>query len=132
MNQQFTISTSKKIELIDITSQVKEIVSQSDISEGICLISFSHSTAAILITENETGLINDWEKFIQKLTEAENWEHNQIDNNAEAHLLSGLIGQSKVLPIKNNQLHRGTWQQIFLVDLDGPRNQRRVNVNISQ
>jgi secondary thiamine-phosphate synthase enzyme len=128
MNNQFTVSTNKRIELVDITDQIEEIVRQADISQGSCLIFVPHSTAAILITENETGLIKDWEKFIKKLTAGETWKHNRIDNNAEAHLLSGLIGQTKTIPIKNNQLQRGTWQQIFLVELDGPRGTRKITV----
>jgi len=132
MNQQFTISTSEEIELVDITSRVEEIVSQAKINQGQCLIFVTHSTAAVLITENETGLLNDWEDFIANLPAGQTWAHNQIDNNAEAHLISGLIGQGKILPVKNGKLERGTWQQIFLVELDGPRNQRQVTVSITQ
>ena len=132
MNQQFTISTSEEIELVDITSRVEEIVSQAKINQGQCLIFVTHSTAAVLITENETGLLNDWEDFIANLPAGQTWDHNQIDNNAEAHLISGLIGQGKILPVKNGKLERGTWQQIFLVELDGPRNQRQVTVSITQ
>ena len=132
MNQQFTISTSEEIELVDITSRVEEIVSQAKINQGQCLIFVTHSTAAVLITENETGLLNDWEDFIANLPAGQTWAHNQIDNNAEAHLISGLIGQGKILPVKNGKLQRGTWQQIFLVELDGPRNQRQVTVSITQ
>ncbi len=128
MNNRFTISTTKKVDLVDITRQVEDIVSQSDVAQGVCLIFVPHSTAAVLITEDEAGLIKDWEKFIQKLSDNENWQHNRIDDNAEAHLISGLIGQSKVLPIENNQLQRGTWQQIFIVELDGPRSQRKVSI----
>ena len=132
MNQQFTISTSEEIELVDITSRVEEIVSQAKINQGQCLIFVTHSTAAVLITENETGLLNDWEDFIANLPAGQTWAHNQIDNNAEAHLISGLIGQGKILPVKNGKLERGTWQQIFLVELDGPRSQRQVTVSITQ
>ncbi len=128
MNQQFTISTTKKIELVDITDRVEKIVSQAEIDQGQCLVFVPHSTAAVLITENETGLINDWEKFIKNISSGQKWEHNQIDNNAEAHLISGLIGQGKPLPVTNGKLQRGTWQQIFLVELDGPRSQRKVSV----
>ena len=132
MNQQFTISTNDEVELVDITDRVEKVVSQSGVTEGNCLVFVTHSTAAVLITENETGLLNDWEDFIANLPAGQTWDHNQIDNNAEAHLLSGLIGQGKILPVKNGKLERGTWQQIFLVELDGPRNQRQVTVSITQ
>lgn len=126
MIEQFTISTNEKIELVDITSRVESIVSQSNVKNGQCLVFVPHSTAAVLITENESGLVNDWKKLIKKLTVGETWEHNRIDDNAEAHLMSGLIGQTKILPVKNGRLQRGTWQQIFLVELDGPRSRRNI------
>ena len=65
-------------------------------------------------------------QLTKKLAKDKDYEHNRIDNNAEAHLLSGLIGQSKIIPIKDNNLVLGTWQQIFLVELDGPRERKIV------
>jgi secondary thiamine-phosphate synthase enzyme len=124
---QFSIQSSQRQELIDITAKVNDTIKKSGVENGLCLIFASHSTAAVILTENETGLINDWLRLINKLVEGEKFEHNQIDNNAEAHLLSGLLGQGKVLPIEEGKLVRGTWQQIFLVELDGPRN-RKITV----
>lgn len=130
MEKKFAISTNKNVELIDITNKVEKIVSESGVEDGLCLISVPHSTAAVLITENESGLVSDWENFLSKLTPDINYQHNRIDDNAESHLLSGLLGQSKVLPVENGQLNRGTWQQIFLAELDGPRSTRNVVVKI--
>jgi secondary thiamine-phosphate synthase enzyme len=123
------IKTKDRYQLIDITGEVEEILSKSKVENGLCLVFVPHSTAAILLTENESGLKNDWLKMLMKLIENENWEHDRIDDNADSHLLSGLLGQGKVIPIEDNRLVRGTWQQIFLVELDGPRT-RRVNVKI--
>jgi len=75
-------------------------------------------------------LKKDWLKILKKLVKGEAFEHDRIDNNAEAHLLSGLLGQGKTLPIKNGSLVRGTWQNIFLIELDGPRS-RKVIIEIS-
>jgi secondary thiamine-phosphate synthase enzyme len=130
MEKKFTIATNKDIELVDITHKVEDIVAQSNVKDGLCLIFVPHSTAAVVITENESGLINDWENFLTRLTPDINYQHDRIDDNAQSHLLSGLLGQMKVLPIKNNQLERGTWQQIFLAELDGPRSTRNVVVKI--
>lgn len=130
MEKRFSISTNKDIELIDITSKVEDVVAGSDVEDGLCLVFVPHSTAAVVITENESGLINDWENFLSRLTPDIKYQHDRIDNNAESHLLSGLLSQMKVLPIKNNQLERGTWQQIFLAELDGPRSTRNVVVKI--
>lgn len=125
----FSISSQKRFQLVDITSQIEEVITKSKVKEGLCLVFVPHSTSAIILTENESGLKNDWLKILKKLIEGEEFEHNQIDNNADSHILSGLLGQGRVLPIENGQLIRGTWQQIFLVELDGPRT-RRVTIKI--
>jgi len=129
MLKTINIKTRERFQLIDITSEVEKIVSQAKIREGLCFVFVPYSTAAIILTENESGLKNDWLKILKKLVEGEEFQHDQIDNNADSHLLSGLLGQGKVLPVENNRLVRGTWQQIFLVELDGPR-MRRVSVKI--
>ncbi len=129
MNAHLSINSSERYQLIDITGQVEEIAAKSKTENGLCLIFVPHSTAAIILTENERGLVNDWLKILKKLVAGEKFKHDRIDDNADSHILSGLLGQGKVLPIKNNQLVRGTWQQIFLVELDGPKT-RRVVVKI--
>lgn len=125
----FSISSQNRYQLVDITEQVEEAIAKSKIKDGLCLVFVPHSTAAIILTENESGLKNDWLKILKKLVEGEDFEHNRIDDNADSHILSGLLGQGKTLPIENGRLVRGTWQQIFLVELDGPRT-RRVNIKI--
>src|SRR6056297_2302399 len=125
----FTISTNKRYELVDITSKVEEKVEKAKKGEGAAVIFVPHSTAAILITENEANLKKDWINFLKDKVEGYNFNHNKIDDNADSHILSGLIGQSKTIPFKNGRLERGTWQQIFLVELDGPR-RRNINIKI--
>lgn len=123
---EISVKTDQRYQLVDITDQVESIVSKNKIKEGLCLVFVPHSTAAIILTENESGLKNDWLKMLKKLVEGKKFEHDRIDNNADSHLLSGLLGQGKVLPIEDNRLIRGTWQQIFLIELDGPRTRRVV------
>ncbi|MFC1727108.1 secondary thiamine-phosphate synthase enzyme YjbQ [Patescibacteria group bacterium] len=125
---QFSIQTNQRQELIDITDQIESEVENSKAKNGLCLVFLPHSTAAIILTENESGLINDWLKILKKLVMGGKFEHDRIDNNADSHLLSGLLGQGKTIPIENGRLVRGTWQQIFLVELDGPRT-RKITVN---
>ena len=129
MIKTFTIKTQERYQLVDITRQVESYLNESNCQEGLCLVSVAHSTAAIIMTENEPGLAKDWLKILHKIVRGESFEHDRIDNNADSHLLSGFLGQSKALPVKNMQLLRGKWQQIFLVELDGPRN-RDINVSI--
>ena len=122
----FQISTEKKYQLVDITDRVEKIIKEGKIEEGMALVFVPHSTAGILLTENEEGLKNDWLEIFQRLTSGIDFQHNIIDNNADSHILSGLIGQGKSLPIKEGRLVRGTWQQLFLAEFDGPRTRRVV------
>ncbi len=129
MNE-LSVSTQERYQLLDITNQVEKIVAENKIKEGLCLVFVPHSTAAIILTEDESGLKKDWLKILKKWVEGEKFEHDQIDNNADSHLLSGLLGQGKILPIENGRIIRGTWQQIFLVELDGPKT-RKVVIKIT-
>jgi len=119
-------STNKKYELIDITEVVKK---HAKGKRGLISIFTPHSTAAILITENEPNLKKDWIGFLESLVEERSFLHDRIDDNAGSHILSGLIGQGKTIPV-DGSVSTGTWQQIFLVELDGPRAVRKVNIKI--
>ena len=124
-------STSKRVELVDITDRVEEIVRKSGVKNGICLVFAPHATAAIIANEHERGLMEDIiTKFKEEFPSDGKWKHNLIDNNASAHLGSAMVGADRVFPIKDGELIRGTWQNIFLVELDGPRSYRRVVVEV--
>jgi len=127
-----TFSTSKKHELIDITSKVKEIVKNSKIKRGICFLYVPHATAAITINENaDPNIQTDIIKAINKIVpEHDNYLHDSIDNNAAAHIKSTLIGVSKTIPIEDGKLQLGTWQDIFLCEFDGPRSNRNIIVKM--
>lgn len=124
--KEISVSTQNRYQLVDITGEVEKVVAKSKIKDGLCLVFVAHSTAAIILTENESGLKNDWLKILKKIVEGERFEHDRIDDNADSHILSGLLGQGKTLPVENGRIIRGTWQQIFLVELDGPRTRRVV------
>ncbi len=124
------IQTTAQTELIDITDRVRAIVKESGIKDGICVISTRHTTSSIIINENERGLRADILDILESLVpENKNYAHNRIDNNAHSHLRGVLLGMSEVLPIEDGHLVLGTWQSIFFVELDGPRN-RSVIVKI--
>ncbi len=129
--EEIIISTDKRFELIDITDRVEEIVKRSGIKNGICLIFAPHATAAIIANEHEWGLLQDILSRIKELFPPEkNWLHNRIDDNAHAHVGSAIIGADRVFPVINGRLVRGTWQNIFVVEMDGPRSRRRILVVI--
>ena len=129
MFKEFNIPTENRYQLVDITQEIEEIIEESKIKEGLVLVFVPHSTAGIVLTENEKGLKNDWLEIFKKLTSGIDFQHNRIDNNADSHILSGLIGQGRVLPVKDGKIQRGTWQNVFLAEFDGPR-RRRVIVEI--
>ncbi len=131
MIDEINVSSKGRYQLIDITDEVEKIVKESGVKDGWVLVFAPHSTAGILLTENEKGLKEDWLNFLKKLVSGFDFQHNRIDDNADSHILSGLIGQERVLPVKDGQMIRGTWQQIFLLELDGPRN-RKVIVKIME
>jgi len=126
-----TFNTKEKIELIDITESIEDFVNKQTIKNGLCLVYAPHATAAIIANENEPGIVQDTiRKIEEEFPKDVNWKHNKIDDNAAAHLASSFIGASKVFPIIDSRLVRGTWQSIFLVELDGPRNRRRVVIQV--
>jgi secondary thiamine-phosphate synthase enzyme len=128
--QVFDIKTDKRIEIKDITHEIQLIVKQSHYNNGIVNVYSRHSTSGIVINENEAGLIKDFKAALEGLIPVEgNYNHNCIDNNADSHIRSFFIGSSETVPLYKGKLDLGTWQSIFFVDVDGPRN-RKITVTI--
>lgn len=124
------IETAKRIELIDITDHVREHVRKSNVHEGICVISTRHTTTAIIVNENETGLREDILLLLNRLVpENAGYSHDRIDDNAHAHLRAVLLGSSETLHVSRNEIVLGTWQSVFFVELDGPRT-RTVDITV--
>ena len=127
-NYSFQINTNKNFEIIDITSKINELI---EIDEGIISIFSKHSTSAIVVNENESGLLNDFEFMLNNLVSDKfSYEHDRIDNNAKSHLKSFLLSSSECLPIKNSKLDLGTWQSVFFIELDGPRRNRTITLTM--
>lgn len=127
--QRFPISTGKRRQVSDITSQVQEAVRAAGCDQGLACISVPHCTCTVYVNENESGLVADTLELINQLPAGGSWQHNRIDNNAEAHLVASLMGSSTCLPVSGGQVELGTWQRIMLIELDGPR-ERRVTVTV--
>ena len=124
---EFTVSTKNRFELVDITWQVEQAVSSSNVKDGICLVYAPHATASIIANEHEAGLLRDILSKVRELfPEGGRYLHNRIDDNAHAHLASAFIGSSRIFPVKGGRLVRGTWQNVLLVEADGPRTRRII------
>ena len=127
VNKVLTLKSSERRQLIDLTSDVTRFVRNSNVKDGICIISVPHATAAIIANEHETGLLDDLLRKIEGLfPESARYSHNAIDDNADAHLASAFLGHARTFPIINHEVIRGTWQNIFFVELDGPRSRRDI------
>ncbi len=124
------IRSKEKQQIVGITSKISEIVKNSKIKRGICHVYTPHATAALIINENyDPNVCIDILKALDKLIPQGVWLHDKIDNNAAAHIKSAIIGPSEAIPIKDNKLQLGKWQDIMLCDFDGPR-QRKIYVKI--
>lgn len=120
------INTNKQFEIVDITSQVNDLLK---INNGIVNIFTKHSTSAIVVNENESGLLRDLEFILDEIVSDKfRYQHDFIDNNARSHLKSFLLSSSESIPVNDNNLNLGTWQSVFFIELDGPRNSRTVDV----
>ena len=106
-------------------------VEETGVKNGTCIISVPHATAAIIANEHESGLMQDiLAKVEDVFPRSWSYGHNAIDDNADAHLAAAFLGHSRMFPIVNGELIRGTWQNVFVVELDGPRTRREVWLQI--
>jgi len=127
-NHSIKLNTNRNFEIIDITSKINELI---DVESGIISIFSRHSTSAIVVNENESGLLSDLEFTLNNLiTDKFTYQHDRIDDNAKSHLKSFLLSSSECLPIKNGRLDLGTWQSVFFIELDGPRHGRTISLTI--
>jgi len=131
MYSEFSFSTSKKQEIIDINNKVEEIIKKSNIKEGICTVFCKHATGAIIVNENyDPNICLDLLDSLNDLIPAGKWRHDKVDGNADAHIKASILGPSETIPIKEGKLQLGRWQNCMFVDLDGPRENRTVAVTI--
>ena len=123
--------TSVKNGLYDITEKVKSVVAKSGITDGIVNVYVQGATAGIMIQENwDDSVQRDVIHLLQKLIPFGIWEHDAQDNNGDAHLKAGIIGPQETIPLIDGKMGLSTWQNIFLCEFDGPRNERRIVVTV--
>jgi secondary thiamine-phosphate synthase enzyme len=124
----FQVTTHAREEIIVITRQVEAALKDLGTNDGFCLISTPHTTAAIAINENaDPDVPSDLIRALRAMVPQVRFDHGE--GNSDAHLLSALIGPSELLPLRGGKLALGTWQGIYLVELDGPR-RRTVAVDV--
>ncbi len=129
----FSISTKGFTDIIDITSEVSRAVKGSKIKDGICLISSPGSTCGITTIEYESGLIEDLKRILERVAPMnKDYEHCKKwgDCNGYAHCRSALVKPFLAIPIEDEKLVLGTWQQIVFIDFDNRSREREISVKI--
>jgi len=125
-------NTDERVELINITAQVREILDDSGIQEGLCLVNAMHITASVFINDDESGLHQDYKEWLEELAPHEpisQYAHNGFEENADAHLKRQIMGREVVVAVTDGKLDFGPWEQIFYGEFDGKR-EKRVLVKI--
>lgn len=123
------VKTGSKTELIDITSEIHNLVRSPSIKEGFCMLYVPHTTAAVTINESaDPSVKSDILMILNKIIP---WEadYRHLEGNSPAHIKSTIVGASELIAIENEKLVLGTWQGIFFCEFDGPRN-RKINVHL--
>lgn len=124
-----SISTGARLTTVDVTDRVGDVV--PDGVTGTCTAFVPHTTAGVVLQENEAGLRRDLETVLEDLVADQGWDHDRIDDNADAHLRATLLGPSATVPLSDGDLALGTWQSILFVECDGPRS-RTMRVTVTE
>jgi secondary thiamine-phosphate synthase enzyme len=123
-----TIRTPDRVAVVNVTGEVATALGRAGLRQGIAVVSVPHTTCGIAINEDEAGLKEDLVRLASRLLDPLSAEgpfhHDRVDDNARAHLTSVLVGSSAVVPVAGGELSLGTWQSLFLLEMDGPRARR--------
>ena len=133
LTKHLTFNIKSRRGFVNITPDVRKLIDQSKVQEGLCLVNAMHITASVFINDNEDGLLHDYEKWLEELAPhepIEQYKHNDTgEDNADAHLKRQVMGREVVVAITNGELDFGPWEQIFYGEFDGNR-PKRVLVKI--
>jgi secondary thiamine-phosphate synthase enzyme len=122
-------NTPHRRDFINITPQVEQCLAESGIKEGLCLVNAMHITASVFINDDEPGLHQDFEIWLEKLAPEKpysQYRHNNGEDNADAHLKRTIMGREVLVAVTNGKLDFGPWEQIFYGEFDGKRKKRAL------
>ena len=126
---ELTVRTERRTQLLDVTAAVAKMVADSGVLSGVCYLCVPHTTAGVIINENDDpDVAADIESALARLV-PQNAEYRHAEGNADSHIKTALVGTSATIFISNGQLELGRWQGIFFCEFDGPRT-RRLRVKI--
>ena len=127
--QELWFSTKMRREYINITEEVQAAIDKSDIKEGLCLVNAMHITASVFINDDESGLLQDFDEWLEKLAPHEpvsGYRHNVGEDNADGHMKRQIMGREVVVAVTAGKLDFGPWEQIFYGEFDGRRKKRAL------
>ena len=120
----FTLKTSQRTEMLDITHQIQKAVADSKVKNGICCVFVPHTTAAVTINENaDPNVPKDILIKLENLIPRDD-RYRHTEGNSDAHIKTSLVGHSETIIVEDGKLALGTWQSVFFCEFDGPRNRR--------
>ncbi len=133
LTEHLVFRTESRREFINITPEVEDLVEKSGVKEGLCLVNAMHITASVFINDDESGLHQDFDDWLEKLAPFEpisQYRHNRTgEDNGDAHLKRTIMGREVVVAVTEGKLDFGPWEQIFYGEFDG-RRKKRVLVKI--
>lgn len=127
LTEYLSMETRKRREYINITPEVEKLVTRSGVKEGLCLVNAMHITASVYINDDEGGLIQDFDDFLEKTVpyDPDGYRHHRTgEDNGDAHLKRQLFGREVVVAVTGGKLDFGPWEQIFYAEFDGCRRKR--------
>lgn len=122
-----TFNVPTRRDYINITPKVEEAVKRSKVKDGLCLVNAMHITASVYINDDEQGLLNDYDEWLENLAPHEpvsKYRHNGYEDNADAHLKRQVMGREVVVAITDGKVDLGPWEQVFYGEFDGKRAKR--------
>ncbi|MFP3951747.1 MAG: secondary thiamine-phosphate synthase enzyme YjbQ [Candidatus Bathyarchaeia archaeon] len=123
--EEYRFSTEEQFQIVDLTGWLREAASNSDIKEGLALVSTGHTTGALIINEHESRLLEDLRDTLLRIVPDLDYRHPR---NAQSHLVSMMLSSDQTIPIKNGMLELGRWQSLFWVEAEKRPRERTVQV----
>ena len=128
-NKELWFNIPERMDFVNITSDVESVIKESGINNGLCLVNAMHITASVFINDDESGLHEDYKRWLEDLApfdaSPEKYHHNRTgEDNGDAHHKRQIMGREVVIAVTDGRLHFGTWEQIFYGEFDGRRDKR--------
>jgi secondary thiamine-phosphate synthase enzyme len=127
-NSTVSVKTPARVAVVNVTDEARKALSHAGIERGLALFTIPHTTCGLCVNEDEAGLREDLVRLASRLVDVvrpeAGFRHDCVDDNARAHLTAVLFGHSVTLPVAGGGLVLGTWQSVFLIEIDGPRTRR--------